>query len=598
MKKTKKIVALGLTSLMSVSLLAGCSVNGLALYGAFSKSQAVKYRETKSDISLNVSATNLSTEEQQINAYLPLINSSKLSISTKSNTNDDKTASQAEADVSMMVAGTSINSTAWVNADFSQGKNIVKEIVKMPDILSAQPEFKGKEYFVMDLSQLSNTPGAVQLDYSKLEQFTKTFEPKLYGFADSYVKQYNPNLNIITKLDSKSIEVFGKSQNVNVYELKLDDKTFKELIKYTVKNFGDNKEAVIAFLKDYLLAVDSLTQSMGQPSNLNIQELINSLSKELPGIIDQVNQGLNTIDNVKLLGDKGIDIQYAVNNDGYIVNEKGTVQFVFDFNAIRELSKNANSTDKGTMPDYTGLYTITVDFNNDINILTTPAEIVFPETNSSNSISYFDLINDAVKGNGNGTNSIDEKYKNAYDAVKQVTKLATDYNVRPSFFKFEGSLEAGTNDSQAVANAASKGLQESITNARSLINALPDSLLNQKQTLSSILDNYENPIYERTVYIISSNKDNPKQADINMARTLIKHANPAYKNSYSSALDELQGKLLNNASKLVDKAVATNNQADIDNAKKAIEDLKTLPAEFSSNEITNFINSLVSKLNK
>jgi|GEM_PF-4702272 len=233
-----------------------------------------------------------------------------------------------------------------------------------------------------------------------------------------------------------------------------------------------------------------MTQSIDQPSNINTQELINSLSKELPGIIDQLNEGLNTLDNVKLLGDKGITIQYAVNNDGYIVNEKGTVQFVFDFNTIRELSQN---TDENSFKDYTGTYTIALDFNNDINVLTAPSEIVFPETNSSNSINYIDLINAGTKEtNNNGTNSLDAEYKNAYNAVKQVAKLATDNKVKPSFFKFEGSLEAGTNDSQAVSNAASKGLQESINNARNLVNALPDSLLNQKQTLSSILDNYEN----------------------------------------------------------------------------------------------------------
>jgi len=60
------------------------------------------------------------------------------------NTNVDKTASQAEADVSMMMAGTPINAKAWVNSDLSQGKSSMKEIVKMPDILSGQmPELKG-----------------------------------------------------------------------------------------------------------------------------------------------------------------------------------------------------------------------------------------------------------------------------------------------------------------------------------------------------------------------------------------------------------------------------------------------------------------------
>jgi len=193
-------------------------------------------------------------------------------------------------------------------------------------------------------------------------------------------------------------------------------------------------------------------------------------------------------------------------------------------------------------------------------------------------------------------NSLDALYKNAYESVKMVKNIATKNNVKPSFFKFEDSLEAGANDSKSVVNAVSEGLQFYIDNARRQVNNLPDSLLNYKQTFSSILDNYQNPIFERITYIISSNDANPKQDEIISARILINDVNSVYKTSYSTALDKLQQKIFDKASQLVDKAVSSKSQEDINNATQAITELKAIPQEFSSKNVEDFILSLEAKL--
>lgn len=198
-------------------------------------------------------------------------------------------------------------------------------------------------------------------------------------------------------------------------------------------------------------------------------------------------------------------------------------------------------------------------------------------------------------GNFQPTN-LDILFKDSFDAVKKVVTLAAENGVKPWYFKSEGSLDVGVSVSEDVANATAKGMQQYIYDARKLIDQLPDSLLNYKQTFSSILDNYQHPIYERIVVIINDNQINPKQADIILARILIKDVPSFFKASYSSALDILQGKLFVKASQLVDKAAASKDSIDIAKAEQAIMDLKAIPEEFSSTDINNFINAIQDKL--
>jgi hypothetical protein len=193
--------------------------------------------------------------------------------------------------------------------------------------------------------------------------------------------------------------------------------------------------------------------------------------------------------------------------------------------------------------------------------------------------------------------NLDKIFTNTFSAIKKVITVAKENGVKPWYFKSEDSLDAGVSESESVANATDKGMQQYIYEARNLNNQLPDSLLDYKRTFSSILDNYQHPIYERIVFIINRNQNNQNQHDIIQARKLIKDISALFKSSYSSALDNLQDKLFVIASQLVDKALSTKNQADIDAASKAISDLKTMPNEFSSIDIKNFIKEIEEKLN-
>ncbi len=124
---------------------------------------------------------------------------------------------------------------------------------------------------------------------------------------------------------------------------------------------------------------------------------------------------------------------------------------------------------------------------------------------------------------------IDKLFSDAFNAVKKVVTIGTENGVKPFYVQCEDSLEPGISESEAVAQGVDKGLQIAIYEARVLINELPEEISEYKNTFSSILDNYQHPIFERTVAIVDKNQDKPSQSDIILGRIIIKDLEPVYK---------------------------------------------------------------------
>ncbi|MBU5592482.1 hypothetical protein KQI89_12025 [Clostridium sp. MSJ-4] len=187
---------------------------------------------------------------------------------------------------------------------------------------------------------------------------------------------------------------------------------------------------------------------------------------------------------------------------------------------------------------------------------------------------------------------LDLKLKTAHESTLGVMKKASSHGVKAYFDAKDG----GISDTDNVVAAVKDGLQKDILKTREAINVLPDdggTFTNARETFSSILDNYQHPIYERIVTVINEHteKENPTQKDLNGLRYLIQDIpNLDYKATWSTDIDELQGILFNKARTLVEKALESKLEIDIENAKKAI-------AELEENEfLTEDINTLISEL--
>ncbi|QAT40927.1 hypothetical protein [Clostridium sp. JN-9] len=382
--KLKKLSALISGVLVSTMVLSGCSTEENALYNAFNKSQTVNSMESTTTVNLNITGTNLSNQEKQFQPTIDIINGSGITMTTRTSQNADKTIGRAQGDIKISGIPMDMDMSFWADTNITGDKPLITEVVKLPEIAtSSLPDpYKGKPYMVMDINSLNNTSGEPQMDFSK------DFQSNLIAFIDQYAKQYDPNLNLVTKLDSQN------------YEIKLTDSSFKQLLKYTVDNFSSNADAV-NLIKDYIKAV---AQVGGAADTTELNKILD----ELPAVLKNASVVIDKLQNVTLIGPKGIDIKYTLNNEGYIINENANCEFVID---IPALSKLADGSDSSTQT-LTGIYTVDLSTNTKIDKINQPITINMLKLDASSSFSYADLI-ETLSAPSNlkpGWNSINGKW--------------------------------------------------------------------------------------------------------------------------------------------------------------------------------------------
>ncbi len=158
MKKTFKVLSLLLImALVSISLV-GCTSDELSVYNAMLKSQSIESMEAKTTVSFDFSATGLSEEyDADIQMLAQSLNDLKLVLNQKYQLQDMKNlVSKAQIDGIINLSGTAMDFSLWVDTNFSDENPILKEIIKLPPMVSMllPQEFSGKQYIVLDLNKM------------------------------------------------------------------------------------------------------------------------------------------------------------------------------------------------------------------------------------------------------------------------------------------------------------------------------------------------------------------------------------------------------------------------------------------------------------
>ncbi|WP_291638007.1 hypothetical protein [Clostridium sp.] len=207
-----------------------------------------------------------------------------------------------------------------------------------------------------------------------------------------YAKQFNPATDYIKHVGSQRFLEHNVMKSTDTYEIKLTDKSFKDLMHYTLNNLAENTDAM-NFVQKYMTSVMSI-YDVTDAEDKNIQDEMNNafenLTTELPKALLSLDKSLDSIEDLKILGDNGIKIRYTVNDDGYIIEEKGNAEFVVDLPGIIKLAGNTETVSNPSDP--TGIYTIRLDFDTDITNINGDVDIVSPKVNSTNSFDYNDIL--------------------------------------------------------------------------------------------------------------------------------------------------------------------------------------------------------------
>lgn len=368
---------------LAVSL-TGCFGGETKLYNAFNKMQEVTAIQTEMTMGFNLETEGFPEETKAVlDQVSAVVNNIKIQINQKTLQNEDKTFAKSELDMNLDSVMGPMNMKVWVVADLEEPQLL--EIIKLPQILSSQifPGQPAKEYLVYDIGDLMDLEGG-EVDFEQLMEFSKDFQVKFTEFMKEIQKDFKPGFNVVESKGSKLV----RNQNLDIYELKLDDAALKELIKYAV-NYSLDNETAIEFIKEYMNAVTSMVVVDAEnPEEVEkeIQKELEALEKQLPEFKEKFNEFMEEYKDIEILGEKGIVIEYGINNKGYIVHEEGTIDLAINLEKIAKAIGEEAGEMKGVIKlgiNYTG---------RNYNINSKVLGIMLPRVNEKNSVNFMELM--------------------------------------------------------------------------------------------------------------------------------------------------------------------------------------------------------------
>jgi len=389
--KGKKLtwVALAVTLLL---VLTGCSPNQQEIVKAAMNMQNVKSMQQHTTMSFQLTGSGFEPAvQQQVTTAAAVLNDAKLDFDVKTSGNEQKTAVKSQVNMKLALQGMDITMPMWVDSDLTGDTPKVIEIIKLPSIAKASfpPQFAGKEYMVMNPMDM-NKSGLGNIDMTKLMEFSKSFQAKEADFLASYVGRFNPNVGTEGNSD-QYIQTDAGLQLVRGYKIGLSDAQFKELIRYTVNNFVQDKEAM-NFVKGFLGSILEMSQIPDKAKNLSdVDQAFNEFDADKQAqFLAKFNTVMDQLKDVTLLGDKGLTLDYSICN-GYIIKEGGAINLKVDLAQMNKFMNTVNGQPSASV-DAKGTLDMMVNFNTDISGINSPLEIQIPDVNNDNSFNYMDLM--------------------------------------------------------------------------------------------------------------------------------------------------------------------------------------------------------------
>lgn len=400
MKKIERLTGLCIILSMIMSFFTGCTVDEKTVYNAFDKLEKAPSMESKTDIQLSFETTGLSDEEKEAFQFItPLLNDLHMQINQKTVRDKQKDLTRNQVDEKIELGGLGLSVSSWVDTKLSDDTQSVKEIVKLPLIytLAMPEELRGKPYMVLDTDHLPVNDQEPTVNFKEIMESSQNLNSKLTKFLDQYVLELNPGFGIITKQDNKSLS----DKSSQAYQLKLDDSSFKSLAKYVLNDFVKNEEGQ-DLIREYMLLYAEISASSGGIAASAID--IETAKKEaetnfkifklgLPLFVNQMNKVIDSLQPIKLIGDKGIVIDYTVNKDGFVTNEKGVIDTIIDMGAITRITDQISGS--GINADSTvtqGIFKACLRFNTDYSNINGNVNIDLPELTKENSFALSDMM--------------------------------------------------------------------------------------------------------------------------------------------------------------------------------------------------------------
>ncbi|MTI46739.1 MAG: hypothetical protein FH761_02805 [Firmicutes bacterium] len=416
MTKRFKLIKVVMVFTVISMLLIGCNASEMKVFNALIKQNNMTSYESDTSIKVNVNVTGLSEEKQmEIQELLYMINNSDITLHQQMESNEEQTKVKSQTNIGMNFAGIVMDMNLWVDSDLSGDELSMKEIFQLPPLMMmSMPEsYRNKEYMVLDLSDIYQNMGQEEVAINseilkETTELSKEFQLIAEAFFKEYAKDFNFKKNIISYKGKETID--GKT--AMVYQLKLDDETFKEFLRYATHRLieSDSTEDLV---REYFSIITKFTEDMNTENEVEKEEMTQSLNEMLEvfsedsreEVLNDIDTFFDTIDNFNILGEEGLLIDFKLDKKGNILNTNGKIHFSINQNDFNNINIQQYNTKRE--PGFTQdtpqtkdtpssvenmIIDIKLEFNQDIYNINEEINIEIPELTEENSVNYMDMF--------------------------------------------------------------------------------------------------------------------------------------------------------------------------------------------------------------
>lgn len=398
MKKMRRASLLSLVLVFSLMLSACASEAKLA--GAFKKQQEITALEASTKLKFNLKATGLNEEVQLIvDEVAKVINEGEISVAQKSISNETKDVAEAKVYMKGKFADESMAMTAWVDVNLKDPKNpSMVQTIRLPKKLVEVlgEDFAGKEYLIYDFDELMKYQAGEEdenpVDMEAIMKWAVDAQPKITKFAENYGKKFNLDLDIVKSKGKKDVN----GEKLDIFEITLNDKEFKELISYTGKSLLEDEDLKEIFEDYFTILIKAM--NLPEEEKEEVKKGLEEAKLELPELKEEFKKAMDKIKDIQLLGEKGIKIELGINNKGYIVSEKGSIDLLFDLETLMKervitITDEDGEDEEITIPGQKGKINFTIEYDTKIkNINNKEMVIDKPKSNKKNSFTMVQLM--------------------------------------------------------------------------------------------------------------------------------------------------------------------------------------------------------------
>lgn len=300
MRKFKGIISLCLAVLM-LATLAGCGAKKEGLINAIEKSSNMKSYAFKGNINMSVNSEQLETQPNELG-----MDFSSMDILMEGKVQQEKDKySKTEMNMSFGVMGVNVDMNILTDTVVEQDKVQFKMFMQIPEILKATtgPTFAEYDYFyfgsdTMEAMKKQMAEAGQEVPEYDMDEMVKNMtnlQTSFSKFINDYTKENGKE--IIEDKGKLDVEVNGKPEKLQVYEMKIEFEGLKKLMKAYLKD-----ENRVSELKSVLNSMSAANAVQGEEFDF-----------------DNIIQDIDNMPN--FIGEDGIALSFAV-KDGYIVQEK------------------------------------------------------------------------------------------------------------------------------------------------------------------------------------------------------------------------------------------------------------------------------------